>query len=253
MGASYREVYRGSSLAERVRRVYGRGGIAHLLASVLRLVWRSVKFRCIAAWYAVRAPGMFTFDGKTYRYLYRFYNTTWQNERCVEVPVALAAVRSTRGRVLEVGHVLGHYAAIAHDVLDKYEDAPGIIRQDIVDFAPEKPYDFIVSVSTIEHVGFDEDKQDPKKIPRALAHLRERCLAPGGTMLVTLPLGYNPDLDRLLHSGAVSFDERHCMHRDRRGFWQERSWDEVRNLEYDKSVPTARGVVFGIIKKSAST
>ena len=56
----------------------------------------------------------------------------------------------------------------------------------------------IVSISTIEHVGWDETPRDPKKIPLALENLTTRCLAPDGEIVVTLPLGYNTYLDKLL-------------------------------------------------------
>jgi len=55
----------------------------------------------------------------------------------------------------------------------------------------------IVSISTIEHMGWDETPRDPKKIPLALENLIE-CLAPGGEVVVTLPMGYNIYLDKLL-------------------------------------------------------
>ena len=56
----------------------------------------------------------------------------------------------------------------------------------------------IVSISTMEHVGWDETPRDPKKIPLALENLTTRCLAPGGEIVVTLPIGYNTYLDKLL-------------------------------------------------------
>jgi len=56
----------------------------------------------------------------------------------------------------------------------------------------------IVSISTIEHVGWDETPRDPKKIPLALENLATKCLAPGGEIVVTLPIGYNTYLDKLM-------------------------------------------------------
>ena len=55
----------------------------------------------------------------------------------------------------------------------------------------------IVSISTIEHMGWDETPRDPKKIPLALENLIE-CLVPGGEIVVTLPIGYNTYQDKLL-------------------------------------------------------
>ena len=56
----------------------------------------------------------------------------------------------------------------------------------------------IMSISTMEHVGWDESPRDPNKIPLALENLRLKCLAPGGEIVVTVPIGYNAYLDKLL-------------------------------------------------------
>ena len=44
-----------------------------------------------------------------------------------------------------------------HDVLDKYEKGNNVINDDVVSFSTEVKYDLIVSVSTLEHVGWDEN------------------------------------------------------------------------------------------------
>jgi hypothetical protein len=77
-----------------------------------------------------------------------------------------------------VGNVLSHYFSVNHDVVDKYEKAEGVINRDIIDFHPSKEYDLIISISTLEHVGWDEDisdhkiLHDPSKILRAIENLR---------------------------------------------------------------------------------
>lgn len=82
--------------------------------------------------------------------------------------------------MLEVGDVLSHYFPIHHDVVDKYQVAPGVINQDIAEFIPPERYDLILSISTPEDVGWDETPREPDKLLRAIEHLRNRCLAPGG-------------------------------------------------------------------------
>lgn len=66
--------------------------------------------------------------------------------------------------MLEVGNVLSHYFPIHHDIVDKYEVCPGVINQDIADFLPQEKYDLILSISTVEHVGWDEQPQEPTKL-----------------------------------------------------------------------------------------
>ena len=104
-------------------------------------------------------------------------------------------------RTLEIGNVLPHFARIGHTVVDKYEKAPGVLNEDVVSFSGG-PYDLIVSVSTLEHVGYDEEPREPDKAARAIRHLLG-LLAPGGTMLATIPIGHNRVLDDALMSGEL--------------------------------------------------
>ena len=65
-----------------------------------------------------------TFQGAAYKYLFRRYNSTYGNERAVEIPIAMAEVRKhPEDQVLEVGNVLAHYYSHHHDVVDNYERA----------------------------------------------------------------------------------------------------------------------------------
>lgn len=108
--------------------------------------------------------------------------------------------------VLEVGNVLSYRFGVSHDILDKYDINRHVINEDVVRFSPQKRYDLIVSISTLEHVGWDEIPKEPRKILLALENLK-KILAPGGQLIVTLPLGYNPDMDKLLSDGEIKFEE----------------------------------------------
>jgi len=197
----------------------------------------------------------FTFQGETYRYFYHKYNTTWRNERAVEIQVAWKMVKTYKGRnILEVGNVLSHYFPVNHDIVDKYEKAAGVINQDVIDFHPSKKYDLIISISTLEHVGWDENLRDHKivhdsmKILHAIENLK-RLLAPKGKMVITLPLGYNPELDKLLRNGKIQFTRRFCLKRiseDNR--WIEVYWKDVQNARYNNPFHAANGLVIGIIE-----
>ena len=117
--------------------------------------------------------GEFTLGGESYPLLRRRYGLTWVTERAVEVPVAQRLLERHRDeRVLEVGNVLSHYGPVAHEVVDKYERAAGVRNADVLDLPSEPGYDLIVSVSTLEHVGRDEQPPEPERALRAFEHLR---------------------------------------------------------------------------------
>ena len=134
------------------------------------------------------------------------HNYTWTNERTVEISIAKHWVQKNKNlRTLEVGNVTRHYFDTNHDVVDKYEKAQGIINVDVVDYSPESKYQFIISISTLEHVGWDRDKKEPEKIEIAVDKLK-KLLAPGGELLVTVPIGFNCFLDEFIEQGTLNFD-----------------------------------------------
>ncbi len=195
----------------------------------------------------------FEFDGGRYRYFFHPYNVTFNNERCVEIPIARKFLAEFENRdVLEVGSVLPHYLDFAHDVVDKFEKREGVINEDIVDFSPDRKYDLVISISTLEHVGWDEDR-DPPKIERAFAKL-ETLVKPGGKAVVTLPLGHNPYLDELLRSGRLEFTRVHLMKRvSRDNRWIELPASELGGLirpTYGRPFPSANYLVIGVIEKN---
>ncbi|MGY2067494.1 hypothetical protein [Blastococcus sp. SYSU DS0619] len=187
----------------------------------------------------------FGFDGAAVTYLRHPYNYTWLNERAVEVPLA-AAVLAGAGpgaRVLEVGNVLAHYQPVDHTVVDKYERAPGVRNVDVVDIDLPGPVDLIVAVSTLEHVGLDEEVQEPGKPARAIAHLTS-LLAPGGRLWCTFPVGYNPTLDRQLRDGELGFTRLAALRRTGpANRWEQVPVDAVWGTRYDWLLYTAHAVV----------
>lgn len=200
----------------------------------------------------IKSKESFVFQGRTYRYFYHRYNTTWKNERAVEIPIIWHIVIENyrRGKkILEVGNVLSHYFHIGHDVVDKYEKAKGVINEDVVNFSSSKKYDLIVSISTLEHVGWDEKPREPDKILRAIKHLKD-LLSPGGKIIVTLPLGYNPEIDNFLKDGRLRFDKQYYLKRiTKDNKWIETSWDNVRDVKYGEPFPYANGLLIGIIER----
>jgi hypothetical protein len=158
-------------------------------------------------------------------------------------------VRTYQGKnILEIGNVLSHHVRFEHDVLDKYEIAKGVINADAVDFESEKKYDLIVSISTLEHVGWDEKPRDDMKIPRAIGNLKNLISSRGGTMLITLPLGYNPVLDKLVKNGELQFSKQYYLRRISKGNeWVEGSLEDAQFAKYNTPLPFDNVLLIGII------
>lgn len=183
-----------------------------------------------------RMAGVRTFNvgGRTLEYAVHPYNETWRNERAVELPLAFDWLdRRPSGPVLEIGHVLGHYRrGLAHTVVDLYEPAQGVVNVDALDYAPAEQFRSIIAVSTLEHVGFDEDDQDPDKTRRLVEHLAT-LLTDDGELMVTFPLGYNRFLDDHLLAGALGFDKVTVLRRlTTMGEWIESHLDAAPRARY---------------------
>lgn len=191
------------------------------------------------------------FQGRRYKYFCHRYNHTWRNERAVEVPIVWEIVKKHHGKkILEVGNVLSHYFSVDYDILDKYEKAKGVINQDVVDFKPAIKYDLIVSISTLEHIGWDEELREPRKILYAIENLK-KILASEGKIVVSLALGYNPELDSLLKKGKIQFAKQYYLKRiSRDNRWEEVDWEDICDSQYDSPFPGTNALVIGIIEKN---
>lgn len=203
------------------------------------------------------SPATFTHEGVERPYFRHPYHYTWLNERAVEVPLAEAVLDEVAlaghdpARVLEVGNVLGHYRPVTHTVVDKYEQAPGVRNVDVVDLDPATtgPFDLVLALSTLEHVGFDEEPKDPGKPAAAVAVLAS-LLAPGGRLFCTFPVGYNPALDEALRTDGLGFTRLTALRRTGRdNRWEQVPLDEVWGVAYDWLLYTAHAIVVAELQR----
>jgi len=193
-----------------------------------------------------RRPSEFLFRGKRIRYFYAIYNRTWMNERAVEIPIVREFVEQERGEILEVGNVLSHYFPMNHDIVDKYEIGKNVINEDIEEYASSRKYALIVSISTLEHVGFDEGIMDDDKIVRVFEHLKS-MLTPTGKIIASLPIGYNPRVTSLIMDKTLAFSEVYCFKRVARdSLWREATFDEALDMPYGQSHPGTGAFLIGI-------
>jgi hypothetical protein len=218
-------------LLHRMRRQYGLGW-------ALRFV---VRWLLVPRWWP-RRRSSFVFEGRRYDCFVHRYRVTWANERAVEIPVALQLLAEhSPADVLEVGNVLSHYVATRHRVVDKYDQAPHVERLDVLDIPAGPRYRLVLSVSTLEHVGWDERPRDAGKALRAVEHLKG-CLTPGGRLVFTVPLGYNPVVDELLAEGRMGLSQIACLERVGDLDWRQVSWEGRTRTRYGAPLPFANTV-----------
>ena len=168
----------------------------------------------------------------------------------MEVPIAQAIVDRHRDRrVLEVGNVLSHYGEQSHVVVDKYEQAPGVLNRDVLELDDLGQFDLVLAISTLEHVGRDEEPRDPDLASEAVRRL-QALLAPGGRLVVTVPVGYHAGLDEAFRTGAFPGARLRALRRGSLGpNWRERDPDDVWGTPYDFLLYSARAVVIAEIER----
>lgn len=240
-------------MLEKLRRIYSEGGIASVLRKLLELAARGIKDTSKTIYFNASPAGDFNFNGRNLKYFRHNFNLAYGNERTVEIAIVSAFLKSLgRGaKVLEVGNVLANYGfgSAVRDVLDKYDTAQHVFNEDVVSFKPAEKYDAIISISTLEHVGWDEDVRDPVKIIAAVKNLTENCLAPGGCMLVTIPLGYNSYFDDQLAEGARYFTEKYFLKRvSADNKWRQVDYAEVAGSKFEHPFNNANAMCIGIVR-----
>ncbi len=186
---------------------------------------------------------LFEFDGRLLPYFVHGYHGTYRTERCVEIPIALSFIRNGQS-VLEVGNVLNHYVRFPHDTVDKYERAPGVRNEDIVTFTTERRYDLVLSVSTLEHVGWDETPRVPAKFDAAVSRIRE-LLAPGGRAVFTVPLGWNDYLDAAIYGERLPVSRAWYLKRTGPRTWRPAERNEVRGARPGQPYWCANAILVG--------
>ena len=150
-------------------------------------------------------------DNKEYPYLFHTYNNMGITERSIEIPIIYHYLTTRKIiNVLEIGNVTNYYEDYFPNVfpnktvVDKIEHNYNIITCDIVNYKPNKKFDFIFSISTFEHMDSDLGR-NPDYKPGAsklctvaadnIVYCYNELLAVGGIMIITAPMGYTPEWD----------------------------------------------------------
>lgn len=197
---------------------------------------------------ALEDKRQFTIGTSTLPYFVHPYNKTWKNERAVEIALGqnfLDNNMTPKSDLLEIGNVMNYYRELNHTVIDKYEDSPGILNQDLIDVDENKKYDLIMSISTFEHIGWDETPREPGKLAKAFQKLFALC-KPQGKIFFTCPLGYNDELDGIVESQSLKFDRVYYLKRtNRHNDWVETELHDALLHKYDSRFPNANAIFVG--------
>lgn len=195
----------------------------------------------------------FVLDGEKFSYIYHSHGS-WATERCVEVSIGLSYLKRYKPYdVLEVGNVISGYQPVFHTVLDKYDEQMGVINEDVATFDTVKQFKLIFSISTLEHVGYDEwngkSFSMPNKVLYSVENLK-RLLADDGLLIVTMPIGYRDNLDEYIFDNRFGFGSMFFL---KRISWSSR-WVEVpknkaKNIRFDTPFPKANGLFVGVYQK----
>lgn len=225
----------------------------HGLKGFYYILRRSIQY----LWYVIIRYHLlnnkkFHWAGEATDYYYSFYNETFMSERAVELSIALHFLhkQGAHANILEVGNTMQQYHRFEHDIVDKYEVAEGVINEDIVEYKPKKEYDLIISLSTLEHVGWDEEPKEPEKVLEAVKKMKA-LLKKNGTMVVTVPHGHNSYLDKAIQEDKMGFSNKVFLKRIGTGaMWKEVSKEEALATPYDQVFAKANAICLGLVSHS---
>lgn len=218
------------------------------LTSTVKRLGRFLRARALRPRTVAQRRGRtFSVGAVTLPYELSRYNGAWLNERSVEISLARHLLSGLApDAVLEVGNVLPHYDRSGHTVVDKYEAIEGVVNEDILEYQPGRTFDAVVAISTLEHVGFDEPNKNPLGPALALDAMRSH-LSPGGFVLVTVPLGYNPGLDDSIATGRFSCSRQFSLRRTSKdNDWVQDSVEAALDADYGSPFPNANAVYIGL-------
>lgn len=172
---------------------------------------------------------------------YGFKRWDWRTERALEIALAKRALgRYDAADVLEVGNVLGFAGTHGHTVVDKYEAGAGVVNEDIMTYDPRRRFRLVLCISTLEHIGWDEDPREPEKAAAAL----DVMSALGDDLLITIPVGYHRQLERSFVDGP--FDSvALAVKASRRARWERRPLTDVAKVRYGTPYAYGNGILIG--------
>ena len=170
-------------------------------------------------------------------------------ERAIEIPIVCDLIKDSCFDILEVGNVLNNWIRLGragHRVVDKYDTSPGVDSCDILEYISDIKYSWVISISTLEHIGHDAPEEfDPNK-PLAAYNYMKSFLIPGGIMIITWPVGYNLALDEQFESGLLDLSYVDYMKRiSQEHRWIQCEWKDIKDCKYGTPFYAGNGLIIG--------
>lgn len=201
-----------------------------------------------------RSNKSFILNNKKYKYFYHLYNRTVASERVLEIPIAKEVLKDFKDKdILEIGNVMSHYIRTNYPIIDKHEKGRNVINKDVISFYLMKKFDLIISISTMEHVGYSKrywEPNKPDKFSKGIVNLKKH-LKKGGLLVVTFPLFYNEYITKLILNKKDPFEKRYFMKRTSYlNEWKQISFeDAVKGNSYEGHFANANILFIGEYRK----
>jgi hypothetical protein len=118
------------------------------------------------------------------------YNNPRINERNIELPIAFWFIENYNDNLIEIGEVTPFYRDHQHPVYDLSSELPER-RRDVFDLTLADKN--VLSISTVEHVGFGDYGNKPE--PHLAIKAIKKIMKESRNYMITFPVGYNKELD----------------------------------------------------------
>ena len=166
----------------------------------------------------------YIYKNKSFDYFNHSYNSTFTNERRVEIPL-LREFMLRHKSFIEIGCVSPYYFESDHLVYDLTDPHSRAVNVDAehLDLA-----DNILSISTIEHFGVG-DCGNPVELGKAINFLK-KIISTNFKYLITWPLGYNLELDHFVYNN-ISIANYVCRDNNTNYTWKQKSIEELTNTD----------------------
>lgn len=163
------------------------------------------------------------------------YNNPRTNERNIELPIGFWFIENYGDNLVEIGEVTAMYREAKHPVYDLSSDQADR-RRDVFDINMTDKN--VLSISTVEHVGFGDygNKPEPHLAIEAIKKIRKEAQK----YMITYPVGYNVELDDdLMESGIPYF----VMFRDERNKWFMSVHNDLTKFKYNDPFYAGNAIV----------